>query len=455
MVKNPLIRKNPPALPTNTLHKSAGILDDHAVRKAVMSKEGYFDSIVLNDLTKGSVLFMGDNAIITQDNANLFWNVGRTQLESNLIKITSDGTQAAPALKFNDTNTGFFKSGDSVRFSLNNSTKWTVNATGVGIGTDDPSAKLEINTANPTAAGDQYMEFQNPGIIRWRWYATGANDEDLTLGLGGTPLDVLTIDNNRLVGIGTTLPDTLLHLKSAAPIITFEDTDSAVVWRAGQTGNRFTITEVGVATHVNVLDGGNVGFGTDTPNILATPNKVLTIKGADTTKHGAIELVVPDAVGTSLLGEVNFINLDGGAGVVSRCLIAARRDDADNAARLEFYTEEFNQVMTEKMRILGNGNVGIGVGIPVDLLHLFGGNMHIENDNVNGAVLKINATGTGGRHWRFVSTADSYPVIGGSKLLIRDATADATRITIDSSGQVGIDATTPTTLSSNKTSAIP
>ncbi len=106
------------------------------------------------DFTAGSVLFRGV-AVISQDNANLYWNVGKTQLESNLIKITSDGTQAAPALKFNDTNTGFFKSGDSVRFSLNNSTIMTMDSTGVGIGTNTPDTAFHVVSST-------YPTFENP-----------------------------------------------------------------------------------------------------------------------------------------------------------------------------------------------------------------------------------------------------------------------------------------------------
>ena len=88
----------------------------------IPNHSGQLDAGTFSALTDGSVLFAENNKL-AQNNSNLFWNVGRTQLETNLLKITSDGTQAAPALKFNDTNTGFFKSGDSVRFSLNNNTK--------------------------------------------------------------------------------------------------------------------------------------------------------------------------------------------------------------------------------------------------------------------------------------------------------------------------------------------
>ncbi len=80
-------------------------------------------------LTVGSVVF-SDGTNLTQDNANLFWNNASKELQPNRIRIEADGTQANPALKFNDTNTGFFKSGDSVNLSINNSTKWTIDGSG-------------------------------------------------------------------------------------------------------------------------------------------------------------------------------------------------------------------------------------------------------------------------------------------------------------------------------------
>ena len=124
--------------------------------------------------TAGSVLFMGSD-IIEEDNLNLFWNVGRTQLETNLLKITSDGTQAAPALKFNDTNTGFFKSGDSISLSINNATITTVDATGLDmnthkiVGVVDPTTDQEaatkkyVDDTHVPAGSDTEIQFNNAG----------------------------------------------------------------------------------------------------------------------------------------------------------------------------------------------------------------------------------------------------------------------------------------------------
>ena len=132
------------------LPKSKGILDDFSVRKNVATRAGTITKVPVDDIdivnkkflddnyydgsefTAGSVLF-SDGTNITEDNFNLYWNDATNELQPHLLKITSDGTQAAPALKFNDTNTGFFKSGDSVRFSLNNDTKLTIDSTGLEV----------------------------------------------------------------------------------------------------------------------------------------------------------------------------------------------------------------------------------------------------------------------------------------------------------------------------------
>ena len=95
--------------------------------------------------TTGSVIF-SDGTKLTEDNSNLIWNTARTELEPNLIRITSDGSQAYPALKFNDMNTGFFKSGDSIRLSINNSTEMIIDSTSL-----DMQTKKIINVVDPTA----------------------------------------------------------------------------------------------------------------------------------------------------------------------------------------------------------------------------------------------------------------------------------------------------------------
>jgi len=60
MARNPLIRKNPPKLPTNTLHKSAGILDDHAIRKNVATLQGTISETPVNDIDIANKKYVDD-----------------------------------------------------------------------------------------------------------------------------------------------------------------------------------------------------------------------------------------------------------------------------------------------------------------------------------------------------------------------------------------------------------
>ena len=246
MPKNPLIRSYPKKVNAPLQKKSAGILDDHAVRKNIATKEGSIEQVPVNDnhivnklyvddklvesfptsLTAGSVVF-SDGTNLSQDNFNLFWDSANNRLEPNLLKITSDGTQASPALKFNDTNTGFYKSGDSVSFSLNNSTKMTIDETGVGIGVTDPDVPLEVNgniTLRTTGNHTFFMKTTGLNTVprfiisndtrTWVLTVDGADQDKFKIkndSFGTTPL---TIDAQATgnVGISTTSPDTKLQV---------------------------------------------------------------------------------------------------------------------------------------------------------------------------------------------------------------------------------------------------
>ena len=139
--------------------------------------------------TKGSVVFQGDN-LLTEDNFNLFWDDATNELQPHLLKIVDDGSQASPALKFNDTNTGFFKSGDSVSFSLNNSTIMTMDATGLDMNThkivgvvdptDDQDAatkKFVLDNAGGIALTDVYP-------IGSIYLSTSSTNPNTTFGFG-------------------------------------------------------------------------------------------------------------------------------------------------------------------------------------------------------------------------------------------------------------------------------
>ncbi len=180
-------------------------------------------------LTAGSVVF-SDGTNLSQDNFNLFWDNAINQLEPNLIKITSDGTQASPALKFNDTNTGFYKSGDSVRLSINNSTKLTVLGDGkVGIGLPNPDGMLEILNPNES----QGLKIQNVTETDIVFSALKTDDTFVRFAISGTGVTTW--------GAGALAADVNLY-RGAANILQTDDTFSL----------RDTLT-IGSATQAKII----------------------------------------------------------------------------------------------------------------------------------------------------------------------------------------------------------
>ncbi len=95
--------------------------------------------------------------------------------------------------------------------------------------------------------------------------------------------------------------------------------------------------------------------------------------------------------------------------------------------------------VASKLYVDDIGNVGIGTTIPSQKLDV-NGNTQIQNNNE--IYLNIKNTEAGGRQYALVS-AGSAGGIGVGKFSIYDKTADASRLTIDANGNVGIGTTNP------------
>ena len=186
----------------------------------------------------------------------------------------------------------------SVIFSINDSEQARINTTGVGIGTDNPSYKLDVHgTANvgaltcTTVSGDGSGLLNVPGFS-WPTHANG--------------VDIYHITGN--VGIGTTTPGTTLEVAGTAGVAILKSAASAAIStynfilngpRPGTTsggaihfingstrtgdgdGSTYTIRNdsgklrLGNASYDTLLEG-NVGIGVMIPNSKLQVNGTVT-----------------------------------------------------------------------------------------------------------------------------------------------------------------------------------
>jgi hypothetical protein len=168
----------------------------------------------------------------------------------------------------------------------------------VGIGTDSPQTPLHISQTGADALRIQKSNNDQQGSYISIWdddsrlgYIGYAGNDDLYLeneaSAGKTFLSTggatrLTVDSSGNVGIGTTSPDTILHVMSASntlahfestdpeAIIAFSDSDSTGNWynrRLGAIGDDMSFWTSN-ARRVTIDYLGNVGIGTTSPGAM-------------------------------------------------------------------------------------------------------------------------------------------------------------------------------------------
>ena len=295
--------------------------------------------------------------------------------------------------------------------------------------------KLEVESSSHTAL----QLSGSTGGEQWIWFADDSSSTPvggITYYHGGPYMafrvegsERMRIDSSGNVGIGATPPSgvrtKIKGLAEATNLATsatsaalFIEPYSASSWGlgigsiSGQIQYIQGVSAAGDSARQLSLQpfGGNVGIGTSSPSAkLTVSGSVRALRTDDNTQYGD-------------LGQ------DSSGG-----FITTHRPHASLYENFRFLASN-NSGTTERMRIDSNGNVGIGTSSPAVELHI--------NDASGLSAIRL----TGG-----ASGADNFQIMQGvtgvsnSGLSIYDVDATATRMVIDSSGQVGIGTTSPST----------
>ena len=310
--------------------------------------------------------------------------------DSDTSTSTANSTLRFAESNANDTLGNYWDIGLSpinlLNFGFNGSTKATIKSDGnVGIGTTNPSAKLEVNgqtVINSTGLTEGFQWFNDTNEIFSLEDTSGAgellllssNSVKVKLNANGT-----SYFNGGNVGIGTTSPGAKLDINQTQdgqgiiirsslvqPEISFVDDGTGDSFSIGhnRAGSRLDIEINGVDTHT-FKQNGNVGIGTTNPSTKLEVN-----------------------------GDIGIGRVAGGY---------TFRETVGGGERASIKSNATNELIfsygasTEAMRINSSGNVGIGTTSPLNPLSIESSSSPLIKirctTNGSGAAIEFNDNG--------------------------------------------------------------
>lgn len=346
------------------------------------------------------------------------------------------------------------------------------NGGNVGIGTTGPGAKLEVAGGNIMVpdAGALYShsdlwqigELSN-NVFNGTQLGIGTFDTK-PIQFAANNAIAMTILNGGNVGIGTTTPQARLSVaQSSDPALGSETTSSLRVYNANASSfGQLQVNTSGVELSASSLAGGS----NDLPLFLnvarkATPPLTIAVSGnvgiGTTGPNSALE--VKKAAGSSGLGNGDQVRIN--SGVSGQRAEIHLTDGITSDAHISFLPSATASTRhlalnggsaTEALVVDGNGNVGIGTTTPISKLTVVGGSsgdlypsnaQAVFEYNANGGIAIATPDANAAGVYFSKSTDAYYAGIERSVSTLNLRNNGATRMVIDSSGNVGIGTTGP------------
>jgi hypothetical protein len=435
---------------------------------------------ISGDIVRGQTI---SGVTVTGITAN-FTSGNFTNISGGTHTITSGvfalGTAANPSISFvSDPNTGIYSPGaDQVAISTNGVQRIQVDSAGsllVATTTNPttgtfPRPAISLKQLNDStfasaihieASADQSVlgigyngsafgfgtSYRSTGAFKDIFFSPGGTekmrlDSSGRLGLGtSSPIYRLQTEINH----GTQSPSTLWRAATFQSSYTRNDNSDVVIRRIA-TGvvnySTFLQAEDNAGNTVDLSinpSGGRVGIGT------TSPGTILHAASANA-GSGAVAVRIQDTTASQILDLMrtgptySYIGIGGNEGVLYSQNTVTLAADTSNP--IKFCTGG-----SERMRLDSSGRLGLGTSSPSQILGITTATnddgIILTNSSANGGRIRLASTGTGGRAYHINVTADGSGA-GGGKFVIRDNTAsDAARLTIDSSGNVGIGTAVP------------
>ena len=448
--------------PSSKLHVTAGT-------QALNAKATIIDAdIETNTSVYTSTLHLTNNTVASGSAALTFGNYSHGIIKSRTNGGDASGIGGALDFYTRPTNSN----PPSVKMTIDN-------AGNVGIGTTNPGRQLEIYNAN-----DAYIKFNGQRSGN-RAYTIG-ND------IGGFIIYDDTSSAYRMVisgstgnvGIGTTTPNAKLDVNGntiiTGSLIVTQGITGSLQGTSSWANNAITASNALTASYV--LNAVSASFASTASNILGGASNYVPLWNGATTLSSSAIYQSSGNVGigtTSIEAPLHIIKTGGSTGSINVGLIvdyeatAAEQTGAGTAIQFRgksgggnianynqaqiatnnwgnnnshglsfFYKPNAAGTLTEGFRLNWNGNVGIGTDSPSDKLGIVvntdaASGINISNQNTGSSARTRIALETQGGNWYIdgIRTSGEFAITRASTEIIR----------INSSGNVGIGTTSPST----------